>query len=76
MADLGEYLKVPLDELRRRDPKDIYRRFEAGELAQVAGLDLPIDEPEKPDWVFEYTPQQTLNEIVNELMLTLEERQE
>lgn len=69
------YLKVPLDELRRRDPKGIYRRFEAGEIVQVAGLDLSIDEPEKPDWVYEYTPQQTLNEIVNDLMSNLEERQ-
>ena len=26
------YLKVPLDELRRRDPKSIYQRYENGEL--------------------------------------------
>jgi adenylylsulfate kinase len=47
------YLKVPIDELRRRDPKGIYRRFDAGELTHVAGLDLPIDEPEAADWVVE-----------------------
>ena len=39
------YLKVPLEELRLRDPKNIYRRFDAGELENVAGLDLPIDGP-------------------------------
>lgn len=38
------YLKVPVEELRRRDPKGIYRRFDAGELSQVAGLDLHVDE--------------------------------
>ena len=32
------YLKVPVEELRRRDPKGIYRRFDAGELSDVAGL--------------------------------------
>ena len=37
------YLKVPLDELRRRDPKSIYQRYENGELINVAGLDLSVD---------------------------------
>jgi cytidine diphosphoramidate kinase len=45
------YLRVPLEELRRRDPKGIYRRFDAGEINNVAGLDLHIDEPEAPDWM-------------------------
>lgn len=48
------YLKVPLAELRRRDPKGIYRRFDSGEISDVAGLDLPIDEPDDADWVVEY----------------------
>ena len=39
------YLKVPLDELRLRDFKKIYQRYDAGELNNVAGLDLRIDEP-------------------------------
>ena len=34
------YLKVPLSELRKRDPKGIYKRFDSGELKNVAGLDL------------------------------------
>ena len=51
------YLKVPVEELRRRDPKGIYRRFDAGELSDVAGLDLPIDEPEAAAWVAQFDPQ-------------------
>ncbi len=43
------YLKVSLEELRRRDPKEIYKQFDAGNLTNVAGLDLCIDEPEAPD---------------------------
>jgi len=43
------YLKVPLEELRRRDPKDIYKKYDAGEIQNVAGLDLQVDEPEKSD---------------------------
>ena len=43
------FLKVPIEELRRRDSKGIYKKFAAGEIQNVAGLDLQVDEPEKPD---------------------------
>ena len=39
------YLPVPLEELRRRDPKLIYSRYDSGQIKNVAGLDLEIDEP-------------------------------
>ena len=62
------YLKVPLEELRRRDPKGIYRRFDAGELTNVAGLDLPIDEPEAVDWVVEFESGYDVSTIADQLM--------
>ena len=65
------YLKVPLDELRRRDPKGINRRFDTGELTHVAGLDLPIDEPEAADWVVEFEPDRSISNLADELLLTL-----
>jgi adenylylsulfate kinase-like enzyme len=61
------YLKVPLDELRRRDPKSIYRRFDEGELTNVAGLDLPIDEPEAADLVMEFLPERSVKILTDEL---------
>jgi len=61
------YLKVPVEELRRRDPKGIYRRFDAGELTQVAGLDLPIDEPEAADWTVDFDPERTVTALAEEL---------
>ena len=39
------YLKVPLEELQSRDPKGIYQRYESGDLINVAGLDLLVDQP-------------------------------
>lgn len=68
------YLKVPVEELRRRDPKGIYRRFDAGELANVAGLDLPIDEPEAADRVVEYLSGQRVSDLAAELINQLMER--
>lgn len=62
------YLRVPLEELRRRDPKGIYRRFAAGELTNVAGLDLPIDEPVAPHLLMDFHPDLTLEAMLNKLV--------
>lgn len=68
------YLKVPVEELRRRDPKGIYRRFDAGELSNVAGLDLPIDEPEAADWMAEFVSGQLVSDLADKLMTILKTR--
>ncbi len=68
------YLKVPLEELRRRDPKGIYRRFDSGELQYVAGLDLPIDEPEAADWVVDFVPGNTATSLAEDFFNHLKER--
>ena len=68
------YLKVPVDELRRRDPKGIYRRFDAGELNNVAGLDLSIDEPDASDWIVEFDPGRTVTILADELIQVLSTR--
>lgn len=69
------YLRVPVDELRRRDPKGIYRRFDAGELTDVAGLDLAVDEPEAADWIVEFAPEQTVEMLADQLIHQLLEKQ-
>ena len=48
------YLKVSLKELRRRDPKKIYQRYDAGDLSDVAGLDLAVDEPLEPHVILDF----------------------
>ena len=62
------YLKVPIEELRRRDPKGIYRRFDTGELAHVAGLDLPVDEPEAADWIVVFDPERPVAVLAENLL--------
>jgi adenylylsulfate kinase-like enzyme len=68
------YLRVPVEELRRRDPKGIYRRFDAGELTHVAGLDLPIDEPEAADWVVAFAPERPVAVLAEDLLNRLNGR--
>lgn len=69
------YLKVPLEELRRRDPKGIYRRFEAGEITDVAGLDLPADEPESADMLIQFNPRVTVGQLADQLINMLQKRE-
>ena len=59
---LEVFLKVPLKELRRRDPKDIYKRYDAGKLKYVAGLDLLVDEPKTSDWLFDFNFDNNIHE--------------
>lgn len=65
------YLKVPLEELRRRDPKGIYRKYQAGELKHVAGLDLEVDEPKEPDLIVEYTPKKSISDTGEKILESL-----
>jgi adenylylsulfate kinase-like enzyme/phosphohistidine swiveling domain-containing protein len=47
------YLRVPIDELRRRDSKGIYAGAQRGDARDVVGLDLPAEAPETPDLVLD-----------------------
>ena len=69
------YLKTPIAELRRRDPKGIYRRFDQGLLSQVAGIDLPVDEPSSPDWLVPYDPGKSAAQTAIELFNHLKRRE-
>lgn len=68
------YLKVPPEELRRRDPKGIYKRFDAGEIFHVAGLDLPIDEPEYSDLIFNFEEALSLKDMTEILLTHIDKR--
>jgi adenylylsulfate kinase len=65
------YLKVSLEELRKRDPKGIYDRYDSGKLTQVMGLDLPIDEPSDPDFLIEFDSEKSVEMIAEELLSSL-----
>ena len=62
------YLKVPIEELRRRDSKGIYKKFDAGEIQNVAGLDLQVDEPAKPDLLELFREKGTILQTVEQIL--------
>ncbi|MDH5544007.1 MAG: adenylyl-sulfate kinase [Gammaproteobacteria bacterium] len=43
------YLKVPIDVLVQRDQKALYSRAIAGQVSNVMGIDIPVEEPKCPD---------------------------
>ena len=43
------FLDVPVDELKKRDPKGQYARVESGELKHFTCIDDPYEEPLKPE---------------------------
>ena len=42
------FLDVPLKELKRRDPKNLYKKFRNKQISNIVGLDLKFDKPSNP----------------------------
>lgn len=47
------FIKCPLCECERRDPKGIYKKARSGEVKEFTGITAPYEEPEKPEIVLE-----------------------
>lgn len=67
------FLDVPLEELRRRDTKGIYERYERDEITNVAGVDLKVDFPLNPDIKLIFNPSMGEKETFLELVRQLKE---
>jgi adenylylsulfate kinase len=65
---LEVYLRVPLDELKRRDPKGLYQRAAAGQASGVVGMDLEYDEPVSPHLLIDNTPPATTIAAVERIL--------
>ena len=46
---LEVYVNAPLEICEQRDPKGLYKRARAGEIAHFTGLDDPYEPPESPE---------------------------
>jgi adenylylsulfate kinase-like enzyme len=66
------FLDVPLEELKRRDPKKIYERAASGDLKNVAGVDLEADFPSAPHLTISHKEGLTVEAAANKLLQKLE----
>ena len=52
-VEAGEFLEIyvdtPVDECRRRDPKGLYAKADAGQLRNFTGVDAPYEPPTTPE---------------------------
>ena len=62
------FLNVPYSELRRRDPKNIYKDFSSGKIRNVAGLDLKVDKPTTADLRVDYKEGNSCKNIADLIM--------
>ncbi|MGA7806082.1 adenylyl-sulfate kinase [Bradyrhizobium sp.] len=49
------YIQADLATCERRDPKGLYRRARAGEIAEFTGVSAPYEAPEEPDLIVNTT---------------------
>jgi len=64
------YVKCPVDECIKRDPKGLYKKALSGEIKNFTGISDPYEEPLKPEIVVE-THNKTIQESVDIIMLGL-----
>ncbi len=67
------YVKCDLAICKRRDPKGLYKKAEAGEISGFTGIDSPYEEPEEPEVTVE-TDLQSVEQIVEKVIGVLREK--
>ncbi len=66
------YVDAPLEVCEERDPKGLYRKARAGEIAEFTGLTSPYEAPEKPEILLDTassSPDVLVEEILSGLRL-------
>jgi len=66
------YVKCPLEECEKRDPKGWYKKAKTGEIPDYTGVSAPYEVPEKPELVLE-TDKNNVSECVDKVISYLKE---
>ncbi|UFJ43263.1 adenylyl-sulfate kinase [Brevibacillus humidisoli] len=66
------YVKCPLSECERRDPKGLYQKARAGQIQNFTGISAPYEVPDQPDMIIE-TDKQSVSQSVEQLLTYLRE---
>lgn len=67
------YVKCPLEECEKRDPKGNYRKARAGIIKEYTGISSPYEEPENPDLVID-TEELNLESSVQKVLDLLDKK--
>jgi bifunctional enzyme CysN/CysC len=66
------FCDTPIEECEQRDPKGLYAKARAGEIAHFTGIDSPYQPPVKPD--LRLTPDRSVEEQARSIVDLLESR--
>ena len=62
------FIDTPMHELKKRDPKGLYKRYAAGKIHNVAGLDLEVDFPKNSHVYLKWSNKKTIDSMFQELL--------
>jgi len=62
------FIETPLSELKKRDPKGLYKNYDLGMIKDIAGVDLNVDFPLQPDIHLQWSDDKTVDVMFNELI--------
>lgn len=65
------YLKVSIDELIKRNQKELYTKALMKEIKNVMGIDIDFEEPKNPDLLVNNNGELSPEDIVNNIILNL-----
>lgn len=68
------FVKCPIDECEKRDPKGLYVKARQGIIPEFTGITSPYEEPQNPELVVE-TNLYTVDECVDQVIAYLKSRQ-
>ena len=66
------FLDADLDLVKKRDPKNIYKNFEAWTESNVVGLDIKYNIPKNPNLIIDFNINKTINAVVNRIINSIE----
>tara|TARA_B100000965_G_scaffold400020_1_gene421164 strand:- start:532 stop:1038 length:507 start_codon:yes stop_codon:yes gene_type:complete len=66
------YLKAPIEVVRTRDPKGIYKRYDLEKEINVVGLDIPWNEPKNSDLIIDIDKNTTVKTITDKVIESIE----
>ncbi len=68
------FVKCPVSECEKRDPKGIYKKAKSGEIKEFTGISAPYEEPENPEIILR-SDEMSLDECVRNLLKYLSENE-
>ena len=62
------FVDVPMEELKKRDPKNLYKKAEKGQINNVYGVDLYAEYPKNPDVHLLWSPGKSVENTMDDLL--------